>query len=207
MLRGEKLGFRYGEKELFSNLDLSLEKREVLGVTGKSGSGKSSLLFVLSGLKKPGQGKVEFKGFDLWSSEKKRLALRRREFGFVFQQHFLINYLTVLENVMVTQEEPGMGKDKALEILGFLELKGLENSFPYELSVGQRQRVAVARAFMNDPSVIFADEPTASLDQENARTVVRLLEEYRKKQGSSMVFVTHDRSLVKGFDRLIEFGG
>lgn len=206
MLRGENLGFSYGEKELFSNLDLSLEKGEVLGVIGKSGSGKSSLLFVLSGLKRPGQGKVEFKGFDLWSSEKKRLALRRREFGFVFQQHFLINYLTVLENVMVTQEDPGMGKDKALEILGFLELSGLENSFPYELSVGQRQRVAVARAFMNDPSVIFADEPTASLDQENARTVVRLLKEYREQQGSSMVFVTHDRSLVKGFDRLIEFG-
>ncbi len=206
MLRGENLGFRYGEKELFSNLDLSLGKGEVLGVTGKSGSGKSSLLFVLSGLRRPWQGKVEFKGFDLWSSEKKRLALRRREFGFVFQQHFLINYMNVLENVMVTQEEPGMGRDKALEILGFLELRGLENSFPYELSVGQRQRVAVARAFMNNPAIIFADEPTASLDQENARTVVRLLEEYREKQGSSMVFVTHDRSLVRGFDRLIEFG-
>lgn len=203
MLRADRVSISYGKKRVIENLDLTIAQGKSLAVIGPSGCGKSSLLYLLSGLRRPSSGRVLFNGHDLWQREQDRLKLRRTHFGFVFQQPFLINYLTVLENICVAALDESAAEDRGRVLLQQLRMDGMEDKFPYELSGGQRQRVAIGRALINSPKVIFADEPTASLDSSNAATVVMLLKDYQKANGSAMVMVTHDNRLLEGFDEVL----
>lgn len=207
MLHGEKLTLTYHDGrsaiDAVRNVSIAVDKNQFVAILGPSGSGKSSLLYLLSGLKLPTQGRVCFEGryYDTMK-ESDRLVLRRYSFGFVFQQHFLINHLTALENVLVAavrrDDEAVKQATKLLERLG---LGSLLHRFPYQLSGGERQRVAVARAMTNNPQVIFADEPTAMLDHVSGKMVMDMLTAYR--QQGSVIVATHDPEILAGVDRVI----
>ena len=175
-----------------------------VAVVGPSGSGKSSLLYLLSGLRTPTRGTVGFRGRDYAALGQAAVTrLRRGNFGFVFQQHFLVNYLGALENVMVgATRGDGPSRRRAVELLEMLGLGTKLGQRPYELSVGERQRVAVARAMVHEPAVIFADEPTASLDQATGHQVIALLAAYRER--GSVVVVTHDIGMTRDCDFVLE---
>jgi len=178
---------------------LQLPHKGLFGILGPSGSGKTSLLYVLSGIRQPTSGIVYFNGQELPSAIDARNKLRRSQMGFVFQLHFLMNYLTVYENIMVGSCNGD--RWKTLELIERLGLQGLEKRFPYQLSGGQRQRVAIARALANKPRVVFVDEPTASLDRNNAIKVVSLLQDISK--GACVVIVTHDPSILVEADGIM----
>jgi putative ABC transport system ATP-binding protein len=185
------------------DVTLSLNGKGLVGILGPSGSGKSSLLYIMAGLKHPTSGQVLYGNKDLSVMDSSAMAsLRRKEFGFVFQQHFLINYMTVLENTLVPLNlNNRQVRDKAMTLLERLGVDKFANKYPYQLSGGQRQRVAIVRALINDPKVIFGDELTAALDHESAGEVMALLSEYTK---STMVaIVTHDESIIKNADTII----
>jgi putative ABC transport system ATP-binding protein len=170
---------------------------------GPSGSGKSSLLYVLSGLKRPTSGSARFGDFVYNQSPEQAVTrLRRERFGFVFQQPFLLPYLSALENIVIAA--PALGRsarDKALALLTEFGMAGLEDKLPSQLSGGEKQRVSVVRAMMNDPDVIFADEPTAALDHGNGRRVVDALAAWRRH--GTVVIVTHDPEMVTGADEVL----
>jgi putative ABC transport system ATP-binding protein len=207
MLRGENLTLTYKDGE--STLDavhevsIAVDDHQFVGLLGPSGSGKSSLLYLLSGLRKPTQGEIFLDGRAYGKiSDNERVALRRTEFGFVFQQHFLINYLTSLENVMVAspaQDKAHMEQAKAL--LADLGLGDKLHRFPYELSGGERQRVAIARAMIHRPRVIFADEPTGLLDRRTGLQVMALLRSYRDQ--GSLIAVTHNPEILAEADLVV----
>ncbi len=187
-------------------VSLSVEQCSFIGLIGPSGSGKSSLMYLLSGLKRPTKGTVAFEGQDYRQiSTPGLMQLRRQRFGFVFQQHFLINYLTTLENVMVGAVKRNHDVVAyAQELLRRVGLGDKLRQRPYQLSIGERQRVAVARALVHRPAIVFADEPTASLDQATGREVINLLVDYRTRAGGSVVVVTHDPAMLTGADRVLQ---
>ncbi len=197
--------YRNGEGATYAVNDVSvtINGGEFLGIVGPSGSGKSSLLYLLSGLKPASAGHISFDGHGYDELHNgKLIALRRERFGFIFQQHFLINYLTVLENVMVAATARDTAAlAQAKELLAELGLDKMQNRHPWQLSIGQRQRVAIARALINNPAIVFADEPTASLDHATGYQVVDLLAHYRGH--GSIVFVTHDPEMLSKADRVI----
>jgi putative ABC transport system ATP-binding protein len=190
-------------REVFAvqNIDIDVEPGEFLGILGPSGSGKSSLLYLLSGLKTPTSGSVCYLGKNISRmSDEERSRLRLNDFGFVFQQPYLLGYLTALENVMVAT--PGQKlRDPAYAMLEALDLAEKSHRYPHELSGGERQRVCVARALLGSPKVIFADEPTASLDHKNGAAVVHLLNRLRGE--GSLVMVTHDPSMLEEANRIV----
>ena len=182
-------------------IDIQVRTNEFLGILGPSGSGKSSLLYLLSGLKTPTEGDVLFDGQSLTAmGDEERSKLRIREFGFVFQQPYLIGYLTALENVLVSKPSENR-MDEAIHLLESLGLGHKTHRHPHELSGGERQRVCVARALLGSPKVIFADEPTAALDHTNGLSVVQLLNQMRS--GGSLVRVTHDPTMLEEADRIV----
>jgi putative ABC transport system ATP-binding protein len=187
-------------------VSLSVEHGSFVGLIGPSGSGKSSLMYLLSGLKRPTRGTVAFDGQDYRQiSAPGLMRLRRQRYGFVFQQHFLINYLTALENVMVGAVKRNHEVVAyAQELLRRVGLGDKLRQRPYQLSIGERQRVAVARALVHRPAIVFADEPTASLDQATGREVINLLVDYRSRAGGSVVVVTHDPAMLTGADRVLQ---
>lgn len=185
--------------------DLSLPDKGLVGIIGPSGSGKSTLMYCLSTLKKPTDGQIIYNGkqiTDLKDSDREKL--RRNEFGFVFQRHFLVPYMSALDNVTVAATENNKNTiERAKELLSGFGLS--EKEFvkrPAKLSGGQRQRTAIARAMINNPKVLFADEPTAALDHENAFAVMEILKEYAKE--NLVLVITHDHSILKGADRIVE---
>jgi putative ABC transport system ATP-binding protein len=187
-------------------VSLTVERGSFVGLIGPSGSGKSSLMYLLSGLKRPSRGTVSFEDYDFASLAGARLMrLRRERFGFVFQQHFLVNYLSAFENVMVGAVR--RNHETAAYAQALLRRVGMGDKLqkrPYQLSIGERQRVAVARALVHRPAVVFADEPTASLDQATGHEVVNLLAEYRRNGGGSLLVVTHDPAMLTGADRVLQ---
>ena len=188
-----------------NGFDLKLPDKGLVGIIGPSGSGNSTLMYCLSSLKKPTEGEVIYNGKDISSiSNKEREMLRRNEFGFVFQKHYLVPYMNALDNVLVASNTKDKAAvDKAKENLASLGLKEREfRKKPAKLSGGQCQRVAIARAMSNDPKVLFADEPTASLDHENAFNVMNILKKYSEDR--LVLVVTHDRSILTDVDMLIE---
>jgi putative ABC transport system ATP-binding protein len=207
MLHAEHLTLTYqdGESTLNAVNDVSIliEDHQFVGILGPSGSGKSSLLYLLSGLRKPTSGEVYLDDRAYGKiSERERVALRRVEFGFVFQQHFLINYLTALENVMVAAPVQGKAHaEQAKALLADLGLGDKLHRFPYELSGGERQRVAIARAMIHRPRVIFADEPTGLLDRRTGLQVMSLLRSYRDQ--GSLIAVTHNPEILTEADLVI----
>ena len=182
-----------------------IRKGEVVVVIGPSGSGKSTMMYVMSTLKKLTDGDVIYNGRSLNGiSDSERQDLRRNEFGFVFQRHYLVSYMTAIENaVIASNKDLKFSREKARDFLLDIGLKESElNKTPKKLSGGQRQRVAIARAMMNDPKVLFADEPTASLDHENAYLVMAKLKDYSKKR--LVLVITHDRSIIRDADITVE---
>jgi len=187
-------------------VSVSVERGSFTGLIGPSGSGKSSLMYLLSGLKRPTRGTVTFEGGDYGSiSAPGLMRLRRQRFGFVFQQHFLTNSPLSRENAK------GGGINRNHEVVAYaqelLRRVGLGEKVrhrPYQLSIGERQRVAVARSLVHRPAVVFADEPTASLDQATGREVINLLADYRTRGEGSVVVVTHDPAMLTGADRVLQ---
>jgi putative ABC transport system ATP-binding protein len=208
LLEGKDLNLIYDlgkEEELYAlrDVNISIEKGEILGVMGPSGSGKSSLLYVLSGLRKPMSGTVYYNDLDLESYDRESQAkLRRSEFGFIFQRHFLIDYLTILDNVIIaTNQSRKEAEDKGKELLKRLKIEHLAGKRPFQLSGGQRQRTAIARALINDPSIVFADEPTASIDHRNAIDIMEIFQDFKEK--TSIIIVTHDKSILENASRVL----
>lgn len=208
MLEGRGLTLMYDlklEEHTYAlrDVDFTLKPGEMVGVMGPSGSGKSSLLYVLAGLVKPTSGTVFLENQDLESFPRKDLAKRRLEsFGFAFQRHFLIDYMTVLENVLVPLNRSDHDSvEQALELLEELGMGALRDRRPPNLSGGQRQRVAIARALVNNPRYIMADEPTASLDHDTANEVMKILKKRSKESG--VLIVSHDRSILDQADRIV----
>lgn len=185
--------------------DLTLPDRGFVGIIGPSGSGKSTLMYCLSTLKKPTDGEILYNGRELTKlRDSEREELRRKEFGFVFQRHFLVPYMSALDNVTVaaadiSKETVGQAK-KLLSDMGLGEREFGKR--PSKLSGGQRQRTAIARAMINAPRVLFADEPTAALDHETAFAVMEILKDYARE--NLVLVITHDRSILKGADSVIE---
>ena len=182
-------------------VNLTVAPGEFLGILGPSGSGKSSLLYLLSGLKTPTSGQILFEGQDLQSlDDAARAKVRLKEFGFVFQYPYLLGYLSALENVCVARPDQDL-RDQAEALLVTLGLEAKLRRLPHELSGGERQRVCVARALLGNPRAIFADEPTASLDHANGTQVVKLLNQHRGD--GALIMVTHDPSMLEDADRIV----
>jgi putative ABC transport system ATP-binding protein len=203
--RNLTLKYKDGHKEnlVLDNIDLKIENGKNVVVLGPSGSGKSSLIYLFSGLKKPTSGRIIIDGVDSSTMNEKQFAkIKRQKFGYIFQQHFLIPYLTVIENVMVGAPVNNKEYNESAHVL--LKELGIEQYTKkriFELSGGERQRVAIARALVSQPEVIFADEPTASLDHDNAMEIMKLLKEY--KSSSTLLMATHDTSILSGDEDII----
>jgi len=207
MLECRNLSLKYkdGHKEnlVLDNIDLKIESGKNVVVLGPSGSGKSTLIYLFSGLKKPTSGSIIIDGVDVFSMNEKEFAqIKRQKFGYIFQQHFLIPYLTVIENVMVgAPTNNNEYNEKAHVLLTELGIEQYTKKHIFELSGGERQRVAIARALVSEPEVIFADEPTASLDHDNAMEIMKLLKEY--KSTSTLLMATHDTSILSGDEDIL----
>ena len=187
------------------NINISFPDKGLVGIIGPSGSGKSTMMYTMSTLKNLTSGEILYNGRSITGiKDAERQTLRRDEFGFIFQRHYLVPYLTAVENVVLAANCPKKeAVEKAKEILLNIGLKEKElDKIPAKLSGGQRQRVAIARAMMNNPKVLFADEPTASLDHENAYLVMDRLREYAKER--LVIVITHDHSILRDTDMTVE---
>jgi lipoprotein-releasing system ATP-binding protein len=198
----------FGQLQVLKGIDLIIHKGEVVSIVGPSGAGKTTLLQIMGTLDKADTGRVLIDGTEVSAlGEKELSAFRNRRIGFVFQFHQLLPEFTALENVMMPALIGGMhhteARRKAKEMLALLGLADREEHKPAELSGGEKQRVAVARALMNDPAVIFADEPSGSLDSRNKEELHQLFFDLRNRLGQTFVIVTHDESLAQLTDRTI----
>ena len=180
-------------------LDLRVSPGQFLAVTGPSGSGKSTLLGLIAGLDSPSSGRIVIDGTDITSLDEDRLArLRGQKIGFVFQFFHLVPSLTAFENVMVPMEIAGRSDAaaRASLLLSEVGLTGRGHHYPSQLSGGEQQRIAIARAFANDPLILLADEPTGNLDSVNGRHIIDLLRDVNERRGTTLVLATHDASLA-----------
>ena len=210
--KGISKSYRIGDRSLpvFEGIDFSLEEGEKVAIIGPSGSGKSTLLNVLSGIDACDTGEVLFRGQNICGMKEKKLsALRLENFSFIFQAFHLIPTLTVLDNILVPvlarREKPDMEKiDTICERLGLTERL---NHYPYQLSGGEMQRTAIARAVASAPAVIFSDEATGNLDEVNTIQVMELLKGCCEEEGIALLFVTHDMRLTRYADRIVTFTG
>mgnify|MGYP000845717081 FL=1 len=198
----------FGDLEVLKGIDLSVNKREVISIVGPSGAGKTTLLQVLGTLYRPDAGSILFNGTDLAALGKKALARFRNEhIGFIFQFHQLLPEFTALENVfipaLIARKSEKKARERAAELLHFLGLSERAHHKPSELSGGEQQRVAVARALMNEPDVILADEPSGSLDSRNKAELHKLFFDLRDQLGQTFIIVTHDVELAATTDRTI----
>lgn len=199
----------YGSVKVLRGIDFSASDREVISIVGASGAGKSTLLQILGSLSRPDTGKVLIDGTDIFSLSPDALAdFRNRRIGFVFQFHHLLPEFTALENVMIpaliARKNSAEARKRATELLSDLGLGARTGHKPSELSGGEQQRVAIARAVINNPSVIFADEPSGNLDSRTKKDIHKLFFDLRDRFGQTVVIVTHDRDLAAMSDRMLE---
>jgi putative ABC transport system ATP-binding protein len=202
MIQTYQLKFSYPNGMQFSFPDVSCSAQDTLLITGGSGKGKTTLLHLLGGLLKPSQGTILINDQDILDIEPNKLdAFRGKNVGFVLQQNHFVASISVLENVMLASwlSQGKYNKEKAKMLLEQLGLSDQISKLPSELSVGQQQRVSIARALMNEPKLLLADEPTSSLDDENAYKVALLLQEVSIKYNAALVIVTHDQRLKEVF--------
>jgi putative ABC transport system ATP-binding protein len=191
---------------VLDNINLAVEKGEFIVIEGKSGSGKSTLLSLLSGIDKPDSGRIILHNTDITELSEDRLApFRNRTIGYVFQSFHLIPSLTALENIMFPAElnhDPEAAA-KGAELLRRVDLQERQDNFPHQLSGGEKQRVALCRALVNDPAIVFADEPTGNLDSANGETILQLLLELRRELDTTLVLATHSREISSTADRIM----
>ena len=198
----------FGQLEVLKGIDLSIKKSEIVSIVGPSGAGKTTLLQIIGTLDKPNEGEVMINDTNISKLSNNKLSdFRNQHIGFVFQFHQLLPEFTALENIMIPAFIGGVSKSvakqKAEELLEFMQLKDRAHHKPNELSGGEKQRVAVARALINNPEVILADEPSGSLDSKNKRELHQLFFDLRDKYGQTFVIVTHDEELASITDRTI----
>ena len=195
------------EVEVLKSISFAIDSSEVVSIVGPSGSGKTSIIMLASGLENATKGSIKINGEEIVGLKEKELSeVRRKNIGIVFQSFYLIPNLTAVENVLLSLEanqQYGLEKD-AEELLGEFGLSHRMHHLPSELSGGEQQRVAIARALINKPKIILADEPTGNLDSVNSESMIDLLFEYTKRSYTSLVMVTHDNSIAKRCDRIIE---
>jgi lipoprotein-releasing system ATP-binding protein len=206
MISGKNIHKSYGQLEVLKGIDIDIIKGEIVSVVGASGAGKTTLLQILGTLDKPTSGSILFDGQDIAALNEKRLAsFRNKNIGFVFQFHHLLPEFTALENLCIPAYISGYPqKDatrRAMELLEFLHLTNRADHKPSALSGGEQQRIAVARALMNHPSVILADEPSGNLDSANAKELHQLFFTLRKEFNQTFVIVTHNQELADMSDR------
>jgi putative ABC transport system ATP-binding protein len=209
----QNLDHYYGEgvlkKQILFDINLTLQSGEVAILKGPSGSGKTTLLTLMGGLRSPQTGSLKVFGQELVKAKKKQLVKIRRNIGYIFQAHNLLECLTARQNVQMSVElHNGMSEQEAKErAIAMLEAVGLGdhiNYHPHNLSGGQKQRVAIARALVSRPKMVLADEPTASLDSKSGHEVVELMQQLAKEQGCTILIVTHDNRILDVADRIIE---
>ncbi len=205
-LRGVKKSI--GQEQILKGIDFDVYRGEFVAIIGASGSGKSSMLYIMGLLDKPTDGEVFFE--EEWvdfSDEQKLSEIRNKKIGFVFQFHYLLPEFTLLENIMLPAIKMGLerrtAEERAYELLKTFGLGGKERRKIYQISGGEMQRVAIARALMNKPSVILADEPTGNLDSKNTKAVMEIFKEINS-QGNTIVMVTHELELAEQAHRIVE---
>lgn len=208
MIEATGINKYYGSLHVLRDVSLTISKAEVVSIIGRSGAGKTTLLQILGTLDMPDSGKVVYDGVDVLKLRDKELAsFRNRNIGFVFQFHQLLPEFTAVENVMIPAliggDKQSEAQQRAIELLDYMGLAERAKHKPAQLSGGEKQRVAVARALINHPSVIFADEPSGSLDSQNKQELHKLFFKLRDEMGQTFVIVTHDEVLAKDADRVV----
>jgi len=206
--------FPWGEGFLEVLIDAGLELKpgELATLSGPSGSGKSTLLYILGGLERPDKGKVVFKNESVWEFGQSRLDwFRNRQIGFVFQMHYLMPDFTAIENATMPALIAGVSRadaiDKAKSLFETLSLYDRRDHYPNQLSGGEQQRVAVSRALINSPELILADEPTGNLDEENARSLLKLIDKLVETTGVSVLVASHDMKVAEMGSRVFRLAG
>ena len=208
MIYCKSINKSFGDLKVLKGIDLTISQGEIVAIVGASGAGKTTLLQIMGTLDKPDSGEIYYKNININKLKDKELAVfRNRNIGFVFQFHQLLPEFTALENVMIPtligKKKTSEAEKKAKEVLDFLGLSDRIEHKPAALSGGEKQRVAVARALVNNPSVIFADEPSGSLDTQNKEELHQLFFNLRDQFNQTFVIVTHDEDLAKLTDRII----
>ncbi|MEB3151233.1 MAG: DevA family ABC transporter ATP-binding protein [Sphaerospermopsis sp.] len=196
------------KKQILFNINLEIKAGEIVIMTGPSGSGKTTLLSLIGALRSVQEGSLKFLGQELYGAGQKKLVSARRQIGYIFQAHNLLNFLTARQNVQMSVELSRKVRQRQAVIRSEAMLKevGLEeriNYYPDNLSGGQKQRVAIARALVNHPPLVLADEPTAALDKKSGRAVVELMQRLAKEQGTTILMVTHDNRILDIADRIV----
>ncbi len=209
MITIKNLKKKYGTLEVLKGVDLTIEKGEVVAIVGASGAGKSTLLQILGTLDRPDEGSIIWEGQDIFAFNNAQLnPFRNQKIGFVFQFHNLLPEFTALENVMMPALIAGVGKKeaekKALDLMRLLNVAERKSHSPSELSGGEQQRMAVARALINNPQVILADEPSGNLDSHHAEELHQLFFSLRNTMNQTFVIVTHNEKLALQSDRMLK---
>ena len=209
MIEVKNIHKSFGTLEVLKGVNLTVKKGEIVSIIGKSGAGKTTLLQIIGTLDKPDSGSVMIDGVDVFALKEKELAdFRNRHIGFIFQFHQLLSEFTTLENVMmpamIACMEEKEAEQRAMKLLTELGMAERITHKPNQLSGGEKQRVAAARAMMMSPNVILADEPSGSLDESNKKELHKLLLQMREQYGQTIIIVTHDKELAEISDRVIE---
>ena len=209
MIEVKNIHKSFGTLEVLKGVNLTVEKGEIVSIIGKSGAGKTTLLQIIGTLDKPNSGSVVIDGVDVFALKEKELAnFRNRHIGFIFQFHQLLPEFNALENVMmpalIARQPEKEAEARATQLLSELGLSERLKHKPNELSGGEKQRVAAARAMMMSPDVILADEPSGSLDESNKKELHKLLLQMREQYGQTIIIVTHDKELAEISNRVIE---
>lgn len=208
LIQAKNIDKSYGALNVLKGVSIEIQRKEVVSIVGPSGAGKSTLLHIIGTLDKPDSGLVKVNDTDINSLKDKQLsAFRNKHIGFVFQFHHLLPEFTALENICIPAFIAKTGKEeaekKAMELLSFLGLEQRKNHKPSELSGGEQQRIAVARALINNPDVVLADEPSGNLDTASAKELHQLFFTLREKFGQTFVIVTHNNELAGMTDRVL----
>ena len=202
-------GIKTNELKVLHDISLEIKEGEMLGIIGKSGCGKTTLLKTLGGMLKPTSGKIFYQGKDIYQYTNEALAdYRRLNVGMIFQDYKLINNISVRENIMIplilNHDDIEYAISKSEEMARILMVEDKMECYPYELSGGEKQRVAIGRALINNPNVILADEPTGNLDPKTTKDVINLLLKIKKKYNKTVIIVTHDMEIGTYCDRMIK---
>lgn len=210
MITVEHISKTYGTGDnavhALDDVSFSVEKGEFIAITGPSGSGKSTLLHAIGGVDRPDSGKIFVDGIDVYAQKEEKLAIfRRREVGLIYQFYNLIPVLDVVENITlpVLMDRRPVNRERVDELLALMNLKGREHHLPNQLSGGQQQRVSIARALMNAPAVVLADEPTGNLDSKNSQEIIELLRTSNERYHQTLLVITHDEDIALKAKRIL----